>query len=116
MMRFRAVISTVALAVACALSSGAAGADEGAQGFVEHQHQRLTSLLHQPASSAREGQIDKELDAMVDYTELARRSLGQPCPHTLPSCTNWAEKIDEADRAELTKLLKQLVEKNYKKN
>jgi phospholipid transport system substrate-binding protein len=106
-----------ASAVAVVLAGGIAVAEEaGAEQFVQQQHQKLTTLLHQPASAGRDAQVNKELDGMVDYEELAHRSLGEPCPPSLPSCTDWSAKLADEDRAELTKLLKQLVEKNYRKN
>ena len=53
---------------------------------------------------------------MVDYEELARRAFGQPCPAAIASCANhWAELTD-AQKTEVTGLLKALVEKNYRKN
>ena len=32
--------------------------------------------------------MQRELDGMVDYDELTRRAFGQPCPASLPACTN----------------------------
>ena len=106
-------ITAIALLVAF---RGVALADDGAQGFVEKEHQKLTALLRQPASGARDGQVTKELEAMVDYDELARRAFGQPCPAAVPGCTNHWNELNEAQRAEVKGLLKQLVEKNYRKN
>jgi len=93
-----------------------ASADEGAQKFVQNEHAKLESLLRQPASSSRDVEVTRALDGMVDYDELARRAFGQPCPPASPNCTNhWAELTDQ-QKAEVTGLLKKLVEKNYKKN
>ena len=54
---------------------------------------------------------------MVDYDELASRTLGKPCPPAVPSCSNhWDKDLTAEQRTEVTGLLRQLVEKNYRKN
>jgi phospholipid transport system substrate-binding protein len=93
-----------------------ASADEGAQRFVQTEHVKLEALLRQPASSARDGQVTRTLDTMVDYDELARRAFGQPCPPAHSSCVNHWSELTEQQRTEVTALLKKLVEKNYRKN
>ncbi len=104
------------LVVAALTVAGASFADDGAQSFVQHEHAKVTELLKQPASAGRDGQINKALDGMVDYEELTRRAFGLPCPATEAGCTNhWAE-LSDAQKAEVTDLLKRLVEKNYRKN
>ena len=115
-MRILSLFQAVLVAIACFAFSGVAAADEGAQGFVEKEHQKLTALLRQPASGARDGQVSHELDAMVDYDELARRAFGQPCPPAISGCTNHWNELNETQRAEVKGLLKRLVEKNYRKN
>jgi len=116
-MSSRRVASLVA-ALAVALAASPAQADDGAQTFVQQEQQKLTVLLHQPASAARASQIEHELDQMVDYDELARRAFGEPCPPAIPSCTDhWKSgELNDASRAEVTGLLKKLVVKNYQKN
>lgn len=104
-----AVLSPFAL-----LSS--AQADAGAAGFVEKEHQKLVGFLKQPASAAREAQVSSELDSMVDYGTLAKRTFGNPCPKTLSGCINHWDKLTDAQKTEVSDLLKQLVQKNYKKN
>jgi ABC-type transporter MlaC component len=114
------LLATVAVALSLAIASPAP-ADEmpsstAAQAFVEKQTSQLTTLLKQPASAGRDAQITQTLDGMVDYDELARRAFGTPCPATEPGCQNhWADLTD-AQKSEVTLKLKQLVEKNYKKN
>jgi phospholipid transport system substrate-binding protein len=91
-------------------------ADDGAQTFLEAQHQKVSALLRQAASPSRDAQISALLDGMIDYGELARRTFGLPCPTAVPGCTNhWAELTD-AQKAEVTGLLQKLVSKNYQKN
>jgi len=94
----------------------AAFAQGGAQAFLEGQHQKITALLHQPSSAARDSQVSAVLDRMVDYDELARRTFGQPCPDAVPSCTNHWDGLTGAQKAEVSNLLHQLVSKNYQKN
>jgi phospholipid transport system substrate-binding protein len=111
----RSILATLIVLFACAWASLAL-ADDGAQTFLEAQHQKVTALLHQPASPARDAQISSVLDGMIDYSELARRTLGLPCPAAVPACTNhWAELTD-AQKAEVSGLLQKLVSKNYQKN
>ncbi len=115
-------VASLAVILAAALFSSVAtnarAADDGAQSFVEQEQQKLTTLLHQPASAARATQIEHELDAMVDYDELARRAFGEPCPLSIPSCTDhWKSgELSDAQKTEVTGLLKKLVVKNYQKN
>jgi phospholipid transport system substrate-binding protein len=96
--------------------AGTASADEGAQKFIQTEHVKLETILRQPATAARDAQITNTLDTMVDYDELARRAFGQPCPIGVGNCTNHWSELTEQQRAEVTGLLKKLVEKNYKKN
>jgi ABC-type transporter MlaC component len=104
------------LSVALATSAGVSLADDGAQSFVQREHVKVTELLKQPASPARDGQINRALEAMVDYEELTRRAFGSPCPITEPACTNHWMPLSDAQKVEVTDLLKRLVEKNYRKN
>jgi ABC-type transporter MlaC component len=102
----------------CALAAliAPAFADSGALGFVKSEHMALSALLRQPPSGTRDRQMESELARMVDYDELARRSFGQPCPTALPSCTNHWAALSQAQQAEVTPLLRQLVVKNEKRN
>ena len=108
-----------ALALFATLSfAGSAFADDSgaAQGFAQQEHAKLITLLKQPASSGRDAQINQALDRLVDYDELGRRSMGQPCPVAEPSCQNHWNELSDAQKSEVTSLLKQLVQKNYRKN
>jgi phospholipid transport system substrate-binding protein len=109
-------LATLALALGLSIASLAAADDPAAQSFVEKQHDQITGLLRQPASAGRDAQINHTLDTMVDYDELTHRAFGSPCPAAEPGCENhWAELKPE-QQAEVTAKLKQLVQKNYKKN
>jgi phospholipid transport system substrate-binding protein len=96
--------------------AGSASADEGAQKFVQNEHVKLEKLLRQPASAARDGQVTQTLDTMVDYEELAHRAFGEPCPPSHPSCVDHWKELSKQQQDDVSKLLKSLVEKNYRKN
>jgi phospholipid transport system substrate-binding protein len=80
-------------------------AADSAQDFVQSRQARVTSLLHQSPSSQRDKQIAAVLDGMMDYDELAKRSLA----------THWND-LSETQRREFTDLLKRLVQRNYERN
>lgn len=104
----------VVFAVSLTLAGAAFGAD--AQGYIQTNHASMTSLLKQPASASREQQIASLLDGMIDYDELTRRSFGAPCPLGISSCTDHWKDLTDAQKTEVTGLVKKLVQKNYKKN
>jgi ABC-type transporter MlaC component len=107
-------IAAAALTLSCALIVGDASADPaGAQSFVEQKHGQMQKLVDDGAPA---DQIRAAIGNMVDYDELAKRTLGNPCPPKVPSCTNHWDTVTPAQRAEVTALLKQLVEKNFHKN
>jgi ABC-type transporter MlaC component len=113
-------IAHVCLALVLGLTtltlSREARADDPATTFVRAQHDQLRTLLRQPASPARDTQLTAALAQMVDYDEMARRAFGQPCPAELPSCKNHWGELSDAQKAEVSGLLRRLVEKNYRKN
>lgn len=94
----------------------AARAEADPQAFVQQSHEALERLLKQRAAAGRDAQIAAQLDAMVDYEELARRAFGKPCPPEVPKCENHWDALTAAQQAEVTDLLKQLVQKTYRKN
>lgn len=111
---FRRSVAVVALAGSALLVAGPASADvDGAKGFVEREHGNIKKLVD---SNAASGDVRKAIDGMVDYEELTRRTLGNPCPPAVPSCVNHWNDLSAEQRAEVTSLLKQLVEKNFEKN
>jgi ABC-type transporter MlaC component len=114
-------VVSFAVVLAAALVSSVASnawADDGAQTFVQQEQQKLTALLRQAPSPGRASQIEHELGVMVDYDELARRAFGEPCAASIPSCTDhWKSgELSDAQKVEVTELLKKLVVKNYQKN
>jgi ABC-type transporter MlaC component len=109
--------SLLALGPALALLVLAPPAHAGdAQDFIQHEHADLERMLHQPPSSARDAEVNRALDGFVDYDELTRRAFGQPCHASLPNCDNIWASYDTDQQREVNSLLKQLVEKSYRKN
>lgn len=101
-----------ALTVAVAVP---ASAQTNAQAFVEQEHGRLSTIIRQ-TPTGRDASISQELDRMVDYDELARRTFGKPCPAAISQCQNHWDSLTEEQKREVTGLLRRLVERNYKKN
>lgn len=113
-MRIRHFLPAALLALSVSTLAFAASADvAGAQAFVEKEHGNLKKLVE---SNADSGRVAQAIDGMVDYDELARRTMGAPCPLTVPSCTNHWKDLNPDQQKEVTGLLKKLVEKNYHKN
>lgn len=113
-MRIRHFLSAALLALSCTALAGSASADvAGAQSFIEREHGKIKKMVEHNASSA---QVRHAIDSVVDYDELARRTLGKPCPVQIRKCTNHWDQLSAEQQAEVTKLLRQLVEKNYHKN
>jgi phospholipid transport system substrate-binding protein len=99
-------LASLALALsALALAEPRALAGDSAQDFVQTRQTQVTTLLHQSAGAKRDKQIQAVLDGMIDYDELAKRSLA----------AHWTD-LSEAQRKEFTDILKRLVQRNYEKN
>ena len=112
--RLRHALTAAALALSCIVSAGVASADvDGAKSFVEREHSQIKKLVETNAPSDR---VRQAIDGMVDYDALAKRTLGNPCPQSIPSCTNHWNDLTADQRTEVTDLLRKLVEKNYHKN
>jgi phospholipid transport system substrate-binding protein len=115
-MRFHPLLAISAAFVALTAAAPGHAAAEDAQGFVEHEHHRVVELLHEPASPARDNEVQAALLAFVDYDELTHRAFGEPCPPSVPSCDDLWAKYDNGQRTELRNLLEQLVRKTYQRN
>lgn len=98
------LLTVTALGALCAAAPSAVAA-ESAGGFVRARQAQVTSLLHQPDGPGRERQISQVLDSMLDYQELARRSLAQ----------HWGDLSDK-QKSDFTNVLKQLVRRSYERN
>jgi ABC-type transporter MlaC component len=113
-MRFRHVLRAGLVAVGFVTLSLSAAADtQGAQAFVEHEHGEIKKLVDKNAPPSA---VTKRIDGMVDYEEVAQRALGQPCPTTIPKCTNHWKDLTDAQKKEVTELFKGIVEKKYREN
>src|SRR5215471_4849567 len=80
-------------------------AAQSAQDFVQSKQAQVTSLLHQAASSQRDKQVSAVLDGLMEYDELAKRSLA----------AHWSE-LSETQHREFTDVLRKLVQRNYERN
>ncbi|MFO0680290.1 MAG: ABC transporter substrate-binding protein [Polyangiaceae bacterium] len=96
--------------------AGTASAESAAETFFQAEQAKLQTLLRQPASPARDAEVTKVMDRLVDYDELTRRAFGQPCPGTLKTCTDHWSELNDAQKTQVKDLLKKLIEKNYRKN
>jgi phospholipid transport system substrate-binding protein len=103
----------LSLAFAFALvASPAARAQEpaAAESFLRGRHDAVQQLLRRPArgeaaTGQRRARLTEALGALLDYTELSRRALGEHEARATP-----------AQRTEFVGLLRQLVERSYQKN
>ena len=102
-MRIRHFIQVAMVAGALSLA-GSAWADDP-QAIIKTQQEQVINLLHQAQSGARDAQVNAILDAMVDYDQLAQRCFAH----------HW-DDLDDKQKAEVTDLLRQLVEKSWRRN
>jgi phospholipid transport system substrate-binding protein len=100
--RFTSIL--VALLVLALGETGARAADT-AESFIQARQADVTSLLHEKAGGARDRKISAVLEKMIDFDELARRSLGN----------HWGE-LSDVQQKEFSSVLKQLVQRNYERN
>jgi phospholipid transport system substrate-binding protein len=116
-MRLQLPVALTSLASALALLAMTHTAHaEDAEGFIKREHTQLESMLHNPASPARDAEVNRGLDGFVDYDELTRRAFGEPCHPSITNCEDlWASYQDE-QKQEVGGLLRQLVRKSYRKN
>lgn len=99
----RRLLAVVAIAVTLATTATALA--ETPDTFVQTGHAQLDALLKQPTSAQRDAQIGATFDKMVDYDELVRRCFRG----------DWSS-LNAAQQAEVGGLLRQIVQKNYRRN
>ena len=102
-----AVVGTVFL-----MGSTAQADDASALAFVQTQAAAMENAVRTNQGDAAQNAI---IDAFVDYDTFAQRSLGHPCPPAIPGCTDQWSKLSPAQQAEMTSLLRQVLQNSYKK-
>jgi phospholipid transport system substrate-binding protein len=105
MARLRKIVLLVCLLTGGVFLSPVASGAEGATGFIMQRQGKVTSILHEPESPQREQRVGQVLDSMIDYDDLAKRSM-----------ENHWDQLTPAQRKEFTSLLKQLVQRSYERN
>ncbi len=95
-----AVLSVLALALATAAPASAGAATD----VVKTKQSALFDLLKQATPDSQK-KLDAVFDDVIDYAAFAEASLG----------TEWAARSD-AEKAQFTDLLKQLVRSSYQRN
>jgi phospholipid transport system substrate-binding protein len=104
--RLRRIVLLVCLTAAWGLLTPVASrADGGATGFIKQKQSQVSTLLHEPPSRERERRVGAILDSMIDYDDLAERSM-----------QNHWDELTAAQKKEFTRLLKQLVQRSYERN
>jgi phospholipid transport system substrate-binding protein len=76
-----------------------------AEGFVKAKQTELIGLLKQPKSAANSEKVEAICDQILDYDTIAKESLAE----------QWTAR-SEAERKQFQSLLKQLVQRAYRKN
>lgn len=94
-----------ALAVIASVPAAAAAQDGPATRYLRTRSEEILTILRQPASDERTTRVTAIIDDLLDYDELARRSLG----------AHW-EGRTAAQRAEFTDILRQLIRRRLQTN
>lgn len=84
---------------------GSAQAAPDAAQFLKGRHATVEKILKRGKSEARESALTAELSQLLDYAELSKRALRD----------HWGT-LDDAQKAEFSRLLTQLVERSYQQN
>jgi phospholipid transport system substrate-binding protein len=98
------------LAALCGAAHPAAAQPAQARDFLEKRHDAVIRVLRQPskgeaAKARRDSRLDTMLANLLDYDTLSKRSLA----------SHWDGRSAQ-ERVEFVGLLKQLVERSYKRN
>lgn len=88
-----------------AFSTVAAAQNKDAEAFLKARHQNVQKILEHTAKDTVGDELSKEIGNFLDYETLSQRAL----------VDHWGDH-SEAERTEFVSLLKQLVERNYRKN
>lgn len=109
----RALLSALILLLTLAWSSAAfAGAPTD---FIKGKTARVSDILSKPDSKKRQKELDRELKKVVDFGELAARSLGPLWPTAAEGASKDEVAAVEKKRARFLDLLQQMLEVNYSK-
>ena len=101
-MRFRTFFSAAALALSCTFVAGGALADvDAAKAFVKDKHSSIKELVEKGSPSDK---VKEAMGGMVDYDQLAMRTMGSPCPLAVPQCTNHWKDLSADQKKEVTDL------------
>jgi ABC-type transporter MlaC component len=102
-MKLRRFLSVSLVCLSVALSGAALAAPQ--DDFIKAGQTKLTDLLKQPATPDRDKKLTDTMDGLVNYPELVQRCFKD----------DWAG-LSADQKGEVTTLLHQLVQKNYRKN
>jgi phospholipid transport system substrate-binding protein len=103
-MNFKRLIAPLVVGLLLALPAGAFAAE--AESFVKTKQSELITLLKQSKNPKTDPKIEAVCDKILDYEVMAKDSLGD---------VQWNERT-EAERKQFHGLLKQLVQRAYRKN
>jgi phospholipid transport system substrate-binding protein len=103
-MWMKRLLAALVVSVICAGLPGIALAAE-AESFVKAKQAELIGLLKRPKSAANDEKVEAICDQILDYDTIAKESLAD----------QWQTR-SEGERKEFRSLLKQLVQRAYRKN
>jgi ABC-type transporter MlaC component len=86
-------------------SAGAAEATPGARAFIEAKHRELNDAIRTSKDPRKDPKLLAIFDQLLDYEALTRDAMGD----------HW-EELNEAQQGQFRDLLKQLIQKSYRKN
>lgn len=102
-----AVLGTVLFMGTTAFADGA-----GSLKFVQDKSAAMTASLK---ANQGDSATNTLIDQFVDYDTFAQRSLGHPCPPAVPGCVDRWAALTPAQQTEMTSLLRQVLQKSYRK-
>jgi phospholipid transport system substrate-binding protein len=98
-------LASIGAVIFAAMVSTPAHAAESAQDFIQARQSQVSNLVRQAPGAQRDKQVAAVLDGMIDYDQLARRSLA----------AHWGD-LSDAQHKEFTDILRNLVRRNYERN
>jgi len=101
----RPALLTLASMIWLTLSTVAVAQNKDAEAFIKTRHTNVQKILQRTSKDTVGDELSKEIGDFLDYETLSHRALAD----------HW-DSHSEAERAEFVSLLRQLVERNYRKN